>query len=225
MSKKLNRTLFLAVLAASFGPAHALITPISGDYLAVPNPADQKYIQNAYNDPDPAPVRYWTERTNYTLSSDLVISRFAPVVFPTTINSHPNNNDSKILAGTAIRVHYFYFDPASDSVVARFKFDDPILAIITNERGNATNDHFMLSDYLINPLVPVANKPASHFGERGLEISGDHVIFHAANEISVDWTASSPGDQMRIITAVPEPGSVIAVGLGVAALLVRRRAH
>lgn len=219
----------IRAMAMAFGfagmavAAHAGIALVSGDGLLITDPNNQGYKSNFYNDPDPAPVRYWTERTNYLLANDLVVSILPPVSFPTTFNSHSNDDSLKIGSGTRIKSYFLYFDPRNDSVVARFRFDEKIIGLITNERNNAANDHFMKSDYLINPLVPAANIPTAHFGNRGLEIAGDKVKFYADNDIEVDWSASSPGDQMRVITLVPEPGALVALAIGMAALVTRRQ--
>ena len=217
------RTLSAALLVAGATFANAGITLVSGDGLLVTSPSDMKYKGNAYNDATPAPVRYWTERSSYILDADLVVSSKAPVSFPTNITTQTSDSSLKIIKGTAIKVYYLYFDPAQDNVETRFKFDEPILGLITNEVSNASNNHFMLSDYLIDPTVPAANKSTTHFAARGLEMPGDYVRYHSANEFSVKWNASNPGDQMRVIAAVPEPGTIAAVGFGIAALIRRRR--
>lgn len=203
--------------------AFAGIHHVSGPAFHITNPNDMKYRADAYGSTN---VKFWTERENHPLANDLVVSMWPPVSFPTNVTSHFENNDNKIAAGTMIDSYYLYFDPrSSENAVARFRFDMPILGLISNERNNAANNHFMLSDYLIDPAVPAGNKSTSHFNARGLEIgSNEYVRWIAANEIEVHLRASSPGDQIRVITqAVPEPASMTALGLGLAALIRRRR--
>lgn len=211
----------IAMVATS---AQAGISNVSGPGNLITNTADMKYKADAYQDLT-AKVNYWTERENYTLTQDLVVSILAPGSFPTTFTTHAGNENNKIANGTQIASYYMYFDPKNAlGVNAKFKFDNNILGIVTNERTSAANDHFMLSDYLIDPGVAAGNKSAAHFTARGLEIGANEFIkFHSAKEIEIDWNASSPGDQIRVITAVPEPASMAALAIGAVAMLRRRR--
>ena len=218
----------LAGVAAASSMAAGGISYVSGNKPGVPvtDPLSMRYVANGYNDANnQVSVRYWSERQNVTLATPLVVSVLAPVSFPTVVTSHAENSLLTIAAGTAVNSHNIYFDPLnSASVEAVFRFDSPILGLITNERNNAANDHFMLSDHLILPSVPAANIPAAYFGARGLEMSSsERVTFVDANTVRINWTASNPGDQMRIITQVPAPGTLGCAGLALFAGTRRRR--
>lgn len=210
------------VMAAN--SAQAGIGLVSGPGNLITNTADMKYTADAYQDTT-AKVHYWTEQESYTLTQDLVVSILTPGSFPTTFTTHAGDESLSIASGTKIASYYMYFDPKNTTdVAARFKFDNDILGIITNERTSSANDHFMLSDYLIDAGVPGANIPGAHFNARGLEIgTSESITFHNAKEIEIDWRASSPGDQIRVITAVPEPASMAALAIGAVAMLRRRR--
>ncbi|HRF60212.1 MAG TPA: PEP-CTERM sorting domain-containing protein [Fimbriimonadaceae bacterium] len=216
-----HRGALAAILIASVAVSHAGVTLVGGSGTAIGAPGDMKYFADAYG---VNTINYWTERENHSLANDLVVSILPPNSFPTNSTSHFNNNDNVVAAGTAIDSYYFYFDPVDGSAVGRFRFDRKILGVITNERTDASNDHFILSDYLINPLVPNANKAPGHFNARGLEIgSNEFIRWHNDREITLNLNAASPGDQIRVVTeAVPEPASIAALGLGLAALLRRR---
>ena len=219
----MKRTFVGAALVVATLQAQAGITAVSGPTNLIAAPANMRYTADAYNNPN---VQYWVERENHVLANDLVISMLPPGSFPTNVTSHFNNNDNRILAGTAIDSYYLYYDPQSGDAVARFQTDRPILGLITNEHTSAANDHFMLSDFLINPLVPSGNIPAAHFEARGLEIGANEFVrWIGPNDIEVHLGATSPGDQIRVITAaVPEPATFAALGLGALALLRRKRA-
>jgi hypothetical protein len=126
---------------------------------------------------------------------------------------------SPIAAGTIVASHYIFFDPGpSQHIIGTVDFDSDVLAIIT---GTGT---LSASDFLANTGVNYLNP-----GLRGLE-AGDSVTISGARQILFDTVASSPGDYVRVLTAfsptvaVPEPGSIALLGIGlVAALLVRRR--
>ena len=223
------RTIYAALAATGFvaltPSAQAGVTLVSGTGNLITNPNDMKYKANAYQDLT-AQVNFWQEQEAYTLSSNLVVSMLPPASFPFTNTSHFNVNTNVISSGTKIASYYFYFDPKNTlDIEATFKFTNKILGIVSNERNNAANDHFELSDYLIPGAVPTANKVTGWFEARGLEISStvDTVRWLNDRELKFNWRASSPGDQLRVITAVPEPASMATLAIGAIALIRRRR--
>jgi hypothetical protein len=121
--------------------------------------------------------------------------------------------------GTVVASHYIFFDPAGTaSQEGTVDFDSDILAIISST-GNLG-----ASDYLANTGVTYQNP-----GLRGLEV-GDSVTVSGAQQISVDWTASTPGDYVRVLTvfspaaaAAPLPASAALALLGLCLLSVARR--
>lgn len=221
MTHTLHRGALAVALIASVAVSHAGVSLISGSGTAIGAPGNMKYFADAYGVDT---INYWTERENHSLANNLVVSILPPNSFPVNSTTHFNNNDNFVAAGTAIDSYYFYFDPVNGNAVGRFRFDRKILGIITNERTSAANDHFMLSDHLINPLVPNANKAPGHFEARGLEIgSNEFIRWFDDREVAFNLNAASPGDQIRVITeAVPEPTSIAVLGLGIVALLRRR---
>lgn len=110
-----------------------------------------------------------------------------------------------ILAGTKVNSHYVFFDPQpSRSMIGNVTFDGDILAVITK-----TADLFATDSLFGRAGVTYLNPNA-----RGLE--NDDTFSFAGNALGVDWTASTPGDYIRIITAaaVPEPGTWAMLLLG-----------
>ncbi len=123
-----------------------------------------------------------------------------------------------LVAGTTVASHYVFFDPLRTTSINGFvDFDADIVAIITSTGKLAA------SDFLVNTGVNYLNPSA-----RGLE-QGDAVTISGARQIQFVTTASTPGDYVRVLTAfspraLPEPGSVVLVGLALAgASLMRRR--
>ena len=117
--------------------------------------------------------------------------------------------------GTVVASHYVFFDPAGTSSQKGWvNFDSDILAVISSTAKLAA------SDFLIHTGVTYLNPAA-----RGLE-SGDTVSITGMRQIGVDWTASSPGDYVRVLTtfspAVPEPSSLGLVVIGLACVGVAR---
>jgi len=104
-----------------------------------------------------------------------------------------------VFSGNTVASHYIFFDPAgSASQVGTVQFDSDIFAIITSTGNLAA------SDFLINNMVNYLNPTL-----RGLE-GGDNVFISGLREITVNWTASSPGDYVRVLTAF-SPAAVVPV--------------
>jgi hypothetical protein len=140
---------------------------------------------------------------------------------------------AKVAAGTQVDSHLLYFDPLNERSVQNvtFTFSGTILGVIVESdrfynAAHGFTDYFVSSDSLRNPLTPAANYPTSHFNNRGLEmgnpndslsvsISGDTVTV-------VEFDASNPGDQVRVLTAsVPEPSTFVAFGVPLLLFLAR----
>jgi hypothetical protein len=125
-------------------------------------------------------------------------------------------------AGDVVASHYVFFDPGPVTSQQGFvDFDADIFGIITSTANLAA------SDFLANTGVTYLNPTL-----RGLE-SGDSVQIDPANprRLLVDWTASTPGDYVRVLTMfspgatpVAEPATLALLGGGLVALLTWRRA-
>ena len=116
-----------------------------------------------------------------------------------------------LASGLTVASHYVFFDPVNGRLVGTVQFDSVVLAILTSTTT------LLNTDYLANTGVNYLNP-----GLRGLE-QGDVVTISGTHEISVDFSASTPGDYIRVLTAyspgaVPEPGSLALVGLALAGL-------
>ncbi|MEC9432936.1 MAG: VPLPA-CTERM sorting domain-containing protein [Pseudomonadota bacterium] len=169
-------------------------------------------------DPNDGVLLLWNERQNVTLTAPLAVDR----VFDTGASFVSGSSGNFMLAaGTVVSSHYVQWDPsgASGSIQATITADSQIFAFITADVKLFNSD-----DILGLPGVDY-----NDFTNRGLE-SGDSTSF-SGQSVAIDWTATSPGDWTRLITAyspsadVPVPAALplLAAALGAFGLAARRR--
>ncbi|WP_428386888.1 hypothetical protein [Mucisphaera sp.] len=116
-------------------------------------------------------------------------------------------------AGTIISSHYVFVDPSGsrNNVVGTVTFDNPILGIIFEDINlDASNFLGAIGTTYASPSL------------LGLE-GGDLVAISGTNTVSIDFTAGSPGDYIRVITEdIPEPATASLLALGLLSMSRRR---
>lgn len=226
----------LAVLVSTTGPARAIIigggvtggvaSDAGGTFieLSVPFGTTSQVGEDNFNDFN---LYAFNEDQNIVLTLALSID-----VGPSPISS-----------GTTVASHYVFYDPPGEllspqSQIGFVDFDAPILGIITKK------DNLDQSDLLLNNNVDYESPDL-----RGLE-GGDSVSVDPSktHRLRVNWSASTPGDYIRVltsesaggndpcsnnppgiggcaITTVPEPSTTALVALGLVGIGVgvRRR--
>jgi len=111
-------------------------------------------------------------------------------------------------AGTTVSSYYVFFDPTSFvNQQGTVTFDLPILAVLSSATNLSATDSTL------------GNTSVTYLGGslRGLE-GTDNVSITGLNTISVDWDASTPGDYLRVLTAIPEPSTTVLLIFGLAFL-------
>ncbi|WP_146147182.1 hypothetical protein [Photobacterium aphoticum] len=130
----------------------------------------------------------WDEVQNHTLTAPLQVDR----VFDENASfiSDAGNGDYFIATGTIVSSHYVQWDPKKrGSIAADIVLDSQVFAYITSDANLFASDS----------ALALPGIDYNDFNLRGLE-SGDSTLFDGANT-AIAWTASSPGDWTRLITA------------------------
>ncbi|MEO0413089.1 MAG: PEP-CTERM sorting domain-containing protein [Pseudomonadota bacterium] len=161
----------------------------------IPNPVSA--------DPNSDKLSVWKESGPITLASNL------------RVNATPSGAN-RIAAGRVISSYMIQFDsppPGAGQLEASIEFGDEVIGLITSTRRLRLTD-----DLLGAPGITYDT-----FRSRGLE--NNDVVDFGANEFSVDvfFRTTSPGDWVRVITAVPEPTSLVLLGTGLLGFGLSRR--
>lgn len=163
----------------------------------------------------------WDEVQNFVLTEDLRVDRVFDI--NASFVEATGTGDFWIKAGTIVSSHYLQWDPgtylnqqSSSAVTAQIQLDSQVFAFITADQNLFDSDFLGLPGLNYND-----------FGLRGLE-PGDTTDFVGEN-VNINWSASSPGDWTRLITAfspaaaeVSEPNLAFSMFI-VIALLWRRK--
>lgn len=164
---------------------------------------NQRYTGNAYNKPL---VQVWNERSGVVLPVPIAVDIAGPGVYRylTDLGTYA------IPAGTHIDSSFIYYDPGPRTVLeTTITFTGRILGVIvTSDRKG--DDRLLKTDALALPTVPARNFAQRHFNNRGMEMplnrifvpKGTHedAIAIDGNTLTISLGASSPGDQIRVIT-------------------------
>jgi hypothetical protein len=214
---KTTMTVAVALLCAGLtASANAAITAVGGDVELIAAPVDAQL--NALTSADK--IRVWDELQDVTLTAALAYDADAPGVY----DDESDLANLFLAAGTRVASHYVHFDsPASQEADAKgtVTFRDRIIAVIA--RGDKAADggpKLDNSDFLGAPTLY-----SNNVGNRGLEFNTDaFTISPDGKTLTVDFRISSPGDYMRVLTAVPAPGATALAALGTLLIARRRRA-
>lgn len=188
---RLRGSLLLCLLlcATATLPVIASVQSATPAVIAVPAPSTVLPGQNTSN----TDILAFDEQQCITLDRTLSVNAindgevpFPPVAFP-------------IAAGTEVSCHFLHFDPSGTAAAGGMAtFDADILGVIV------TDPDLDASDSVCG--LPGTSYPTGT-SARGAEQPGDVVIIdHSTRTVRVDWAASNPGDQMRVITECAPTG-------------------
>ncbi len=121
-----------------------------------------------------------------------------------------------VTAGTVVDSHYVFFDPGpSRRGIGYVDFNSEILGVLITRADMDATD----------ALLGLGSVNYVSVNLRGLENADSFNV--VGNRLNIDWTASRPGDYVRVLTAtaVPEPASwaMLIGGFGLVGGAMRRR--
>ena len=173
------------------------------------------------------------ELQNVVLPSDLTVGFMPPVDPPGTL---PDDPVGFIAAGTSVSSHLIHFDPVGNwfdkdtkvTLTGWVTFDAPILGVIGGVNQLDNTDSNTSGHPAANIPLGLPNVHYGWDGVRGIEI-GDYadtiqILASDLHTIYVDFTVADYGiDQIRVITAVPIPATLMLLASGLAGILAWRR--
>ena len=170
-------------------------------------------------------IRAFAEMQNLSLPQAINVDITVPGTSPNAIDS--NLSAGVIAAGTRVHCYSLHFDvvgaPSTGNAIeltGSVTVGDDILALIVE------SNHLTAT----NSILGLANTSYPFGADYGLELTAGGVGTGTSDSITltadhrtvlVDWRTASSSDNIRIITAVPEPGAALLL-LGIATPLIAR---
>lgn len=146
------------------------------------------------------------------------------VVAPDLVEDGAIGTAPGVSEGDIVNSFFFHFDPVgapetpATLTSIELTFDQPILGVFTDNTGlDETDAAFGLSPDVLYP---------TGVDLRGLELDINDIITVAGNVLTVNSITAfrANTDQFRVVTAIPEPGTVAVWGLcGLCGLVAGRR--
>jgi hypothetical protein len=167
-------------------------------------------------------IREFIEAQPKTLTQAVAVDVTVPGTSPGA--SDANLSPGTIPAGTPVDSYFFHFDPVGKpatpiTLSGSITFDSPVLGLIA------------LSETLNGSIgsLGLATTTYASGSDHGMEFTlnadgTDDILTLSADRRTVSFTvtANLNADELRIVTAVPEPGSLALLGGGMLLLAAKR---
>jgi len=158
-------------------------------------------------------IRVFDEKQNYVLEEDLYVDLF--VTIGGTFDSEDDLTSGTIPAGTHINSHLVHFDPIDYNTTileGSITFDQRIIGVILKLDSLQNSDFLGFADTFDND------------GLRGLEWGYDSfVISDDLKTLSMHLHTNVRLDNIRILTEVPIPSTLLLFGSGLFGLIRMRK--
>gem|GEM_PF-1353911 len=198
----------LAMLALA-GAAHGAIVGVSGGVQKVAAPVHVNSLPGAPGTNGVATIaRVWDERQDFRLGGPLRIDAFAPGLY-----NHPKSLGVWSIDRFETISSYFIHLGANTAgtVSGSVTFSGDIVGVICVGDAPGSGSSLDGSDFL-----SIATSYPDALAARGVELSttGDRFSISANRHTLNFWLDAADGpDSIRVITMVPAPGSLAALGL------------
>lgn len=204
----MNKVTLLATLVVAGATAQAAVVSVSGFDVRIFNPGNVApgIVQSDF-------VNVFNEQQGVTLTTAMGLNHTATGL----LNSPGSAVPGIIPFGVTVNSHFIHLDPAGG----------------VTRTGSATFDGRIIGVIWDNPLfaasTPEVGLPGNVYGSAtgayGLEISPNEWIGISPDRLTLNfnWNAGNPGDRLRVITVVPEPGTALALAAGLLVVLRRRK--
>ena len=147
------------------------------------------------------------------------------------LTSAIETDGAPIAAGTYVDSHMIFLNSQGLTLIEHggvtWTFDAPIIGVMSNNSGSLEFDS---TNQLGAPGPPPTVYQPSPLNNRGLEGNNrtglgasDGYKIMSANQIRVSMRVTEPGDWIRVVTQVPEPGFYGMLAMGLAGLYFFRR--
>ena len=163
---------------------------------------------------------FWFFERQTVLQDELFVDIDSAGTYPVP-NSPGNFTISK---DTPVRSYFIHFDPVGTpseivNIGGSFTFPYPILGIIVSDARLSATDGILGA-----PSTTYPTNSAFRGLEFGTGSAVDILYFNGDRDITeISFTSLTGVDQVRVITAVPVPGTVLLLGCGIIGLVGFRR--